>query len=166
MEVNAQYGQPDNQVIETERTVNAEMVTLNPIDAENNSSTINPEIPGIDLISVPIEYVTEEGPTVEAKTSTTHASFNGARETTEASDNACDSSKIGKGKKTARKPQTVLVLDSLSTLKIASKKQGHSDKADGVSEMKENDRKRIRILAGNTKSSFTTVEAAIQPRRS
>lgn len=64
-EINAQYGQPDTQGIQTERRVNAETVALNPIDTENNSSTINPEIPGIDLISVPIKYVTKEGPVAE-----------------------------------------------------------------------------------------------------
>ena len=142
------------------------MVALNTVDAENDSSTINPEIPRIDLISVPIEYITEEGSAAEVTTSKTHAFFNEARETTKAPDSARDSGKIGKGKKIARKPQTRMVLDSPSTPKIAGKKRGHSDKADVVSEMEENDRKRFRILAGNTKSSCATVEAAIQPHQS
>ena len=81
-----------------ERIVNAEMVALSTVDAENNSITINPEIPGIDLISVPIEYVTEEGSAAEVTTSTTHASFNEARDKTKASDSARDSGKTGKEK--------------------------------------------------------------------
>ena len=104
--VNAQSGQPENQEIETEWTMNAEMVAINTVEAENNNIIINPEIPGIELISVPIEYVTEEESVAEGTTSTTHASFNTARDTTKAHDSACDSGKIGKEKRIARKPQT------------------------------------------------------------
>ena len=147
-------------------TVNAETVAINTVEVENNSRITNPEIPMIELISVPIEYVTEEGLVAEVTTSTTHASFNAARDTAKAYDSARDSGKTGKEKRIARKPQTRTVLESQSTLKIAGKKRGHSDKADGVSEMEENDRKWFRILAGNIKSSCTMVEAAIQPRRS
>ena len=96
--VNAQYGQPKNQGIETEMTVNAETVVINTVEAENNSSIINPEILGINLISVPIEYVIEEGFVTEVTTSTTHASFNAAHDTTKASDSARDSGKTGKEK--------------------------------------------------------------------
>ena len=59
-----------------------------------------------------------------------------------------------------------MVLDSLIGPSFASKKRAHNDKPKGDSEMEEIDRKRLRILAGNTKSSYPTMEAAIQPHRS
>ena len=43
-----------------ERLINAETVALNPIDMENNSNINKFEIPRIDLISVPNNYVTKE----------------------------------------------------------------------------------------------------------
>ena len=42
-----------------ERLINAETVALNPIDTENNSNINKFEIPGINLISVSINYVTK-----------------------------------------------------------------------------------------------------------
>ena len=42
-----------------ERLINAKTVALNPIDMENNSNINKFEIPGINLISVPINYVTK-----------------------------------------------------------------------------------------------------------
>ena len=42
-----------------ERLINAKTVALNPIDMENNNNINKFEIPGINLISVPINYVTK-----------------------------------------------------------------------------------------------------------
>lgn len=40
-----------------ERLINVETVALNPIDMKNNSNINKSKILGIDLISVPIDYI-------------------------------------------------------------------------------------------------------------
>ena len=52
-----------------ERLINAETVALNPIDTENNSNINKFEILGIDIISVPINYVTKAISAKELKAS-------------------------------------------------------------------------------------------------
>ena len=68
-EVIAQHDKLENQGTEMERLINVETVALNPIDMKNNSNINKSKILGIDLISVPIDYIIEAISDKELKTS-------------------------------------------------------------------------------------------------
>lgn len=133
---------------------------------KNNSKINESEIQGIELISVTIDYVIEAISDKELKTSKTHVFAKGSSETAKEFATPYDPIKSGKGKNVFRNTCTAMVLDSPSGLSFINKKQTHNDQCIGDSEMEKTSRKRTRTLVGNTKSSNSTVEAAIQPHRS